>query len=592
MRSKLALVLILAAVAAGACKSKKSDKAGPGGGTATGTATGTGGNGEPGGNAGNGTQSATTTATGPLKAVNECPPALKDTDKGLARTIPAGCATVVEGEYYVDGELIVEAGAKLAFKPGAALYVGYTDASKLIVKGTADKPVTFTSGGDAVAGAWKGVHLYPKAARSQLDGLVLEFADTGLELDAPDVAIKGSTLRAAKAVALRVADDVTLAAFDGNTIEQPGALALSLPPSALVGVGATNKLPADAVVELRGGTASASGTWPNLGAPLRVAGEVYVEGKPSKATITIAAGASFRFDSGGALYVGYGGDGELKVAGTTEAPVTFGSAGDAAPGAWEKGLIAYAKGAITLDHAVVQHGGVDGRGAVRSEGGKLAVTGSTFKDNKVGLSLDDASELRGFDQNQLVGNTEQALVLSPRHLAALGAANTYADGQVVLVHGGTADKPATWALQQAAAVTVDGEIYVDGGAVTIPAGATYAFADGAGLYVGYGNTGTLIVQGTTDQPVTFKGVRDEAGAWKGVELYSKAVASTLTQLHVSDAATACVRASGGAAVTIDGLVGTKCETAALTWDCGSKVKPNGVKAAGGTPKGALAPEGC
>ncbi|MBL8623604.1 MAG: hypothetical protein JNK64_20010 [Myxococcales bacterium] len=588
MRTKLACVLMLTAATAGACKSKKADKSGAGTGTAAGAATGSG----SAAGTGAGTQSATTTATGPLKAVTECPPALKDADKGLSRTIPAGCATSVEGEYYVDGELTIEAGAKLSFKAGAVMYVGYSDASKLIVKGTADKPVTFTSGGDAVAGAWKGVHLYAKAARSQIDGLVLEFAETGLEIDAPDVAIKSSTLRAAKAAALRVADEVTLAAFDGNTIEQPGVLALSLPPSAMIGLGATNKLPADAVVELRGGTASASGTWPNLGAPVRVAGEVYVEGKPSKATITIAAGATFHFDSGGALYVGYGGDGELKVAGTTEAPVTFAAATDPAPGAWEKGIIAYAKGAITLDHAVVQHGGVDGRGALRSEGGKLAVTGSTFKDNKVGLSLDDATELRGFDQNQLVGNTEQAIALFPRHLGALGAANTYADGQVVLVHGGAADKPATWALQKAAALTVDGELYVDGGAVTIPAGATYAFADGAGLYVGYGNTGTLIVQGTADQPVTLKGVRDEVGAWKGVELYSKAVASTLTQLHVSDAATACVRASGGAAVTIDGLVGTKCETAALTWDCGSKVKQSAVKAAGGTPKGALAPEGC
>ncbi len=591
MRTKLACVLMLAAVTAGACKSKKSDKAGAGRGTAAGTAAG-GGTAAGASGAGAGTQSATTAATGPLKPVNECPPALKEADKGLARTIPAGCTTSVEGDYYVDGELVIEAGAKLSFKPGAAMYVGYTDASKLIVKGTADKPVTFTSGGDAVAGAWKAVHLYPKAARSQIDGLVLEFAETGLEIDAPDVAVKGSTLRATKAAGMRVADDVTLAGFDGNTIEQPGAVALSLPPSAMVGVGATNKLPADAVVELRGGTASASGTWPNLGAPLRVAGEVYIEGKPSKATITVAAGATFRFDSGGALYVGYGGDGELKVAGTTDAPVTFASAGDASPGAWEKGIIAYSRGAISLDHALVQHGGIDGHGALRSEGGKLAITGSTFKDNKVAVSLDDASELRGFDQNQLVGNSEQALVLFPRHLGALGAANTYADGQVVLVHGGTADKPATWALQRGAAVSVDGEVYVDGGAVTIPAGATYAFTDGAALYVGYGKTGTLVVQGTADQPVTFKGARDEAGAWKGLELYSNAVASTLTQVHVSDAAQACVRASGGAAVTIDGLVGTKCETAALTWDCQSKVKQSGVKAADGTPKGAVAPDGC
>jgi len=42
------------------------------------------------------------------------------------------------------------------------------------------------------------------------------------------------------------------------------------------------------VIELRGGAATTTGTWPNLGAPIRVVGEVYIEGKPSKAAITIA----------------------------------------------------------------------------------------------------------------------------------------------------------------------------------------------------------------------------------------------------------------------------------------------------------------
>jgi len=346
------------------------------------------------------------------------------------------------------------------------------------------------------------------------------------------------------------------------------------------------------VIQLRGGAARASGTWPNPGAPLLVSGEVYIEGKTGKATIEVAAGTTFKLESGGAIYVGYGGEGELKVAGTAAAPVTFSSAGDQTPGAWDRGIIAYARGAITVDHASFAHGGRDDQGALRSEGGKLAVTASSFKDNVVGLSADDATELRAFDQNQLAGNRDAGLALFPRHLGVLGAANTY-DGQKIVVRPGRVDKKVTWALQTGAQVVIDGEVYVEqGGALTVPAGASYAFSDAAALYIGYGGDGTLLVQGTADKPVTFAGVRDDAGSWKGVELYSRAVGSTIAHLVVKGAAGGGVRVSGGGAVKVDGLTCATCEEAALRWDCASKVTQTGVKAESGTPKAALAPEGC
>ncbi len=581
------LVLLLALVATGACKKKSTENKGSASG-ASGASAGTAGGGSP---TGDGTKSATTEAGGPLQQVNECPPALKDTDKGLRRTIPAGCTTTVQGDYYVEGELIIEAGATLKFAADSALYVGYTDASKLIVNGSKDKPVTFASGGDQAPGTWKGVHLYSRAARSQVTGLVIEYALIGLESEAPELSVKDSLIRGTRDVGIKISDEGTLAAFAGNTFDKPGALAMTVPPAAMVGFGAGNVFPADALVELRAGNVSTSGTWSHPGAPIKVTGEVYIDGKAGKATIEVAAGNQFRIDTSGAIYVGYTGDAELKVAGTKDAPVTFVAAGDPEPGAWERGIISYARGTLTLDHAVISHGGADGRGAVRAEGGKLSITSSTIKDNVVGISVDDQGDLRGFDQNQLAGNRDHALVVFPRHLGALGAANTY-DAQKLLVHGGRVDKAATWAIQPGATVIIDGELYVEGGALTLPAGSTYAFTDNAGVYVGYSGDGTLVVQGTADKPVTLESTRHETGGWKGVELYGRTVASSLQHLVVKDAAGGGVRVSGGGVVKIEGLTCSACEKAALTWDCQSKVTQSAVKGDAGTPKGALAPEGC
>ena len=437
------------------------------------------------------------------------------------------------------------------------------------------------------------MRLYAKAARSEITGLVLEHATVGLEVDSAELTVKDSVFRATKELAVRVTDDVVLAGFAGNTFDQVGAVAMSVPPAALVGIGA-NTFGADTAIEVRAGNATASGTWAYPGAPLRVSGEVYLDGKNGKMTVEVAAGNRLRFDSGGALLVGYTGDAELKVTGTKDAPVTFGSAGDQQPGAWERGVTSYSKGTITVDHALFAHGGRDDAGALRAEGGRLAVTNTRFTDNKVGLSLDDASELRGFDSNQLGGNQVAALLVFPRHLGALGAASTYAATQKIGVRGGRVDKTATWALQAGAEVVVDGEINVEGGAtLTVPAGASYRFTEAGALYVGYASPGTLLVQGTAAQPVTMAGVRDGAGAWKGIELYAQAVASVVEHLVVKGAGGgAGVRASSGAVLKVDGLTCGACEAAALTWDCASKVTQTGVKAEGGTPKGAVAPDGC
>src|SRR5262249_26298786 len=139
--------------------------------------------------------------------VTECPKSL-DGSESVNRVITKACGVVpVTGDYHINnGTLTLEAGATLAFKEGTKLNVGYNDTAKLIVKGTADAPVTFTTSGDKVSGVWNGVTLHEHADRSTIDHLIVEFAgpDSGeaVHIDAQDVVWTNSTIRGVKGAGL------------------------------------------------------------------------------------------------------------------------------------------------------------------------------------------------------------------------------------------------------------------------------------------------------------------------------------------------------------------------------------------------------
>src|SRR5262249_37793694 len=142
--------------------------------------------------------------------VADCPKSLAGHEE-VARTIKKECGPVpITADYSNDGGLTLEAGAVLKVAEGAEIDIGYNKPAKLIVKGTDKEPVLITSAGDAVPGSWKTLAIYKNAARSRIEGLVVENAGSSgenggaLYIDAPDVTLKGSTIRNAKAVGLYV----------------------------------------------------------------------------------------------------------------------------------------------------------------------------------------------------------------------------------------------------------------------------------------------------------------------------------------------------------------------------------------------------
>jgi hypothetical protein len=531
-----------------------------------------------------------------IPKVADCAKSLAGQEK-VERTITKACGPVtITADYDVEGTLIVEAGSVLQFQRGARLQVGYYGPAKLVVKGTAQEPVTFTVAGDKVAGEWAGVKLYKGAARSQLDGLILEWGgdDEGaIYVDAADVAVKNSTIRDAGSFGIFVADGGRLVDGAALKFERAGKIPASLPPASVAGLGTGHTFDSGTSVQVRPGRIEQDTAWQSPGAPLWVAGKVEVNGSSTKATLTIAAGTDLRFGSDGGIDVGYYNKGGLKVAGSADKPVAFRAAEDPAPGAW-KGVTVYGNGEASVESALFEYGGSDdGTGVFAvDDRGKARLKNVTFKNNATGLSVTQAALLEGVESTTFRGNKLGAKVFG-NHVAKLAATNTWEAGQVLSIPGGPIEAgPHAWSLQAGAEVHVTDELNVENkGQLTIPAGVELRFAEGKGITVGYYSEAMLKVDGTPDKPVVLRGERDDAASWSGIHIYQAARDSSVKHAVLDGAANdAAILVEDRGSVQVDSVTGKRVQ-ALVGWTCQGKVTSKALKVEGGG-KTERKPEGC
>ncbi len=499
-------------------------------------------------------------------ASTECPKELKGTQEGDL-VITKACGVVpVTATYKVNGStLTLEAGATLEFADGAELQVGYYEPSKLIVQGTKEAPVTMTSKGDKAAGVWKGVRLYSKAARSSVTGLVLEYAGEdkhgGLKVEALDVRVEKSTFQHLKGAGIVTGREASFAAFTDNSFTDVGKIAIRLPANVVGGLGIGNSYDEAARIVVPGGSIKDDAHWMSQGVAIQVGGEIKVSGEDgARAKLSLDPGTRLEFGGSGRIVNGYYGEATLEARGTKDKPIVFASSDREEAGSW-RGIVIAGKGEGTFENVEFHHGGKDEReGVLKADGAaRLSVENCTFNLNATGAVLRGAE----VTLTKFAGNTFTKTPNSVRAHAAVmggvGEGNTYDAGSIVAVDSGRVTADATWSLQTGAEVQMDGNLQVSGGKLELPAGYTLAFKDGAAMTVGYYDTGSLVAQGTADKPVTFKGQRDEAGAWKGLAFYGKASANDVKNLVLRNTAAPALKIDKAASGTIDGL---KCETCA------------------------------
>jgi hypothetical protein len=534
-------------------------------------------------------------AAGQAAVVTECPKSLGGPDR-LHRVISRDCGVIeVTEDLTIDGgSLTLEAGASLAFKDGAGLIVGRGEPGKLVVQGTAEAPVVLTSAGDKAAGVWKGVVLHPGAARSSVQGLVIEFAgadeEAALRVDAADVTVTGTAIRSSK-TGLVVGPEGGLAAFSDNEFKKIGrAAAIETPPSGVGGLGGGNRFDPEAFVRVTGGAVRRSATWQRIGAPLMIAEDVAIDGdRGERTTLELAPGLELRFAAEGGLTVGYHEAAALVARGSKEAPVTFTASERRERGAW-RGVRVHEHGEATFEHAALEFGGGVEGGVIDVRGGTLALTSTTLRSDVAGVSVGSTAKITAFADNTFVA-TPIAVRIPANLVAALGEGNGFDRDARILVGGETVKGKASW-LAQGVALTLEADVAVEG-ELTLEAGLALLARPDASLQVGNYETAALLAKGTAAAPVTIGPADSAKGTWPGIVLHGNSTGNRLEFLTLTGAANAsAIAVKGRANARLNTVTCSKCAGAVVGWECESRVTSSQVLATDGTPRIDAKPEGC
>jgi len=308
-------------------------------------------------------------------------------------TITRGCTVPVKESVTVDdgASLTIEPGAKLLFEPDTYLWI---TKGKLVARGTAEAPITFTSAAKTPAASdWIGFFFDENAsAGNVLDHAVVEYAGKASSGGAGGITIRGgaagrisitnSTIRKNEQSGVTNANDkTTFAKFEGNTLAENGGTSLKLRANVLGSIGAGNKLGDPVHVE---GNVTVSQAWPALDVPIVVDGVVGVGGEKSAAILTLAEKTTLKFTTGQYLWVGTEQGGGLVAKG-----VTFTSANTPATAGDWIGIFLDAKTTGTvLDGCTIEYAGraeSGGGGAITFRGLKAdgaKISGAVMKNNK------------------------------------------------------------------------------------------------------------------------------------------------------------------------------------------------------------------
>lgn len=241
---------------------------------------------------------------------------------------------------------------------------------------------------------------------------------------------------------------------------------------------------------------------------------------PSGVTLTIEPGVRVEFTSGGNIGVA----GSLVAIGDADHPITFTSnLLSPAPGSWQ-GILAVEGSSLQMSYTELAYAGQPGFAY-----GSLAIytTNATVSHSRIhhgfgtGLFIDGIGTTPQFNDVEIDHYTGAAIVQNKISMNPSFANMRLHDNTTngVLISGGTTSQNVT--LDGSPAALNGAPIYVWYGftvggntTVTVTPGTTLRLAEG----ISVASTGTLVAEGTPNEPITFSGYQEilAPGDWVGI----------------------------------------------------------------------------
>ncbi len=470
---------------------------------------------------------------------------------------------IIDGTLYLKGNTItIEPGTVIKFNSGAEIDLGYnSDASTaLIAEGTVDKPITFTSANASpVAGDWDGIFIYEGTApETSFKYCIFEYAG-GYSDNSAIMDIEGNTrltidyctFRYSSSNGLMLEDDETsLTSFTYNMMHDIAKHPIYLRPNNAGDIGIENVITATGTngIYVESGTMDKSeSTWKAQTVPFVIGGTMYIQ-STTGSQLTIEPGTTVAFTNGAEFDIAYASDkyGTLIANGTIAAPIKFTSA-NASPvaGDWD-GIFFYdgTSSASSFKNCTIEYGGGygDWSAMIYAEGNASFTMESCLIQHSAAYGIildDDNTNFVSFENNTMNEISEQFIQLRANAADGVGSNNNFQSvysNKGIEVEGSTMDKSsATW-LKQNVPYVISGTVYVQsttGATLTIEAGTTVSFANGAEFDIAYASDkyGKIVAEGTDSEHITFTSAApagsESKGDWDAIFLYDGTSSGTV-----------------------------------------------------------------
>lgn len=456
---------------------------------------------------------------------------------------------IVRGEVDIEGpgspEVTIEPGVIVKFEADGELFVGYGAAGSLKVNGTTAAPVTFTSAASSpAAGNWGAINFGSNASStSNITNAVIEYCgktsfygNACLHLNGATVTVNNLTVRNSSGRGVQVRSNGKFGAGSANvTVQNAAAYPISITANFIgtIPTGGTFTGNTQNMVNVEEQKVTTTQTWPNLGIPYLMNGEIDIEGSATP-VVTIPAGSVYRFATGASLYVGYGAAAALNVNGTAAAPVLFtADATSPSAGHWEAiNFASNASSNSSISNATIEYCGRNafyGAACLNIVGGGSAGPAVPISNVRVrqsagmGIQVMNGARFGPGSTNVSVDNAANFPIAiyanSAGSLPTGGTFTSNAVNQVSILYSKVTTTQ-TWP-NLGIPYLINDEIDIEGTAtpiLTLTAGSNVRFTSSGSLFVGYGQAGGLQAVGTTASPITFtaNAATPAPGHWEGL----------------------------------------------------------------------------
>jgi len=424
----------------------------------------------------------------------------------------------VTGTVNVNAQLTIQPGVHIMFESNTSLDI--ESEGSIIAVGSATDSIRF-SGEQATPGFWDGLYVNSNNPNNEISYCVVEYGGDYYAniyiTNNSQLQINHTTSRFSSASGLYAQDNAKLPGFESNVFAHNVDAAIHIPARLIGSLDAGSVYSANNsnnIIDVSPTTVTTDQTWPAIDVPYQFQKyDTNIE-----ATVTIQPGAVIQFASDAGMDVESGG--KIVAVGTVTDSITFAGALKT-PGYW-KGLSVFSNDpGNELTYCNITDGGGYYANIYISNSGQLRMTHSSSRNSSGdGLYAQSDAKFPVFSNNHFSGNEAAAIQIPARLIGSIDGASTYLGGNnndYIDVMATTVTSDQTWPATDAPYrfQTYDTNIEAE---VTIGAGATLMFQDGAGLDVESG--GTLRAIGTVADSITFTGEVETPGYWQALYINS------------------------------------------------------------------------